>query len=345
MEQNKKETKDENLTTFRHKVWVTIGIVAFTTILLFILKATFSVLLLVFAGTLIAVFFRGISSFIQQKTSWNEGLCVAISVFGTLLIVVGMFLLIGAKVQSQATELVDTLPNTIENVKDRLNDSSIGHRIVDRVTSKESMDKAQSFLGKFFKSTFGILGDIYVVLFIGIFFTVSPDTYINGLIQLVPKKGQDKARQINDKLDKQLFNWLKGKLFAMFVVFVLTAIGLAIIGMPLWLVLALFAGLISFVPNFGPLISLIPAVLIALMQSPATAAMVTGLYILVQFLESNFITPLVQKKLINTPLALIIISQLIMGVLTGGWGLVLATPLVVVVMILVKELYLKERST
>lgn len=345
MEQNKQQKNDDNLTTFRRKIWITTGIVAFTTVLLLIFRATFSVFLLVFAGTLIAVFFRGISRFIQKKTSWNKNLCVAISILGTLLIVAGMLLLIGAKVQAQATELMDTLPKTIENVRDRLNNSSIGQKFIERVTSQESMDKAQSFLGRFFKSTFGILGDVYVILFIGIFFTISPGTYVNGLIQLIPKKGQDKARQISDKMNSQLFNWLKGKLFAMFVVFVLTAIGLAIIGMPLWLVLALFAGLISFVPNFGPLISLIPAVLVALMQSPLTAALVTGLYILVQFLESNFITPLVQKKLINTPLALIIISQLIMGVLTGGWGLVLATPLVVLVIVLVQELYLKKNST
>jgi len=130
----------------------------------------------------------------------------------------------------------------------------------------------------------------------------------------------------------------------MFVVFVLTAIGLAIIGMPFWLVLALLAGLISFIPNFGPLIALIPAVLVALMQSPETALLVVGLYILIQFIESNFITTLVQQKLLNMPPAIIIIAQLLMGALTGGWGLVLATPLTVIVIILVQELYLKNRS-
>jgi len=130
----------------------------------------------------------------------------------------------------------------------------------------------------------------------------------------------------------------------MFVVFVLTAIGLAIIGMPFWIVLALLAGLISFIPNFGPLIALIPAVLVALMQSPETALLVVGLYILIQFIESNFITTLVQQKLLNMPPALIIIAQLLMGALTGGWGLVLATPLTVIVIILVQELNLKNRS-
>lgn len=343
-ENNKPQINSENNPSFQKKVWITTGILAFTIIVLLVFKATFSVFLLVFAGALIAIFFRGLSSIIQRKTKWKEGICLAISIIGTLLIVAGLFWLIGAKVQTQMDELTETLPQTIENAKEKLNSTSIGEKIVQRVSSKSSMDKVQAFAGQFFQSTFGVLGDIYVVLFIGIFFTLSPKTYTKGMVQLIPVKGQKKANQVLDKLNEQLFNWLKGKLFSMFVVFVLTAIGLAILGMPLWLVLALLAGLISFIPNFGPLLALIPALLVALMQSPQTAAMVVGLYILVQFVESNFITPLVQKKLINMPPALIIIAQLLMGSLTGAWGLVLATPLTVIIIVLVQELYLKKRS-
>jgi len=341
---NEPQINSENNLSFQKKVWIATGILALAIIVLLLLKATFNVFLLVLAGTLIAIFFRGLSNLIQRKTKWKEGICAAISIVGTLLIVAGLFWLIGAKVQEQITELMETLPKTIDNAKANLNESSIGEKIVDKLSSKNSMDKAQVFAGQFFQSTFGVFGDIYVILFIGIFFTISPKTYTEGMVQLIPPNGQEKADQVLDKLGEQLLNWLKGKLFSMFVVFVLTAIGLAIIGIPLWLVLALLAGLISFIPNFGPLIALIPALLVALMQSPQTAALVAGLYILIQFIESNFITTLVQKKLLNMPPALIIIAQLLMGALTGAWGLVLATPLTVIVIVLVQELYLKNRS-
>jgi predicted PurR-regulated permease PerM len=125
---------------------------------------------------------------------------------------------------------------------------------------------------------------------------------------------------------------------------VLTAVGLLISGMPMWLALALIAGLLNFIPNFGPLIALIPAVLVALMQGPTTAAIVAGLYIAIQVTESNFITPMVQKKLINIPPALIIMAQLLIAPLTGGWGLVLATPLMVILIVLVQELYIKKQE-
>ncbi len=334
----------EKTTSFPNKIWITCGIVAFTIILLLVFKATFSVFLLVFAGALLAICFRALSNLIQSKTKWKESICVTISILVTFLIIIGLFWLIGAKVQTQFAELIETLPKTIDNVKTKLNDSSIGEKVLDKLTSKDSMEKAQVFAGQFFQSTYGVFGDIYVILFIGIFFTISPQTYTNGLVQLVPVKGQKKANELIDILGKQLRNWLKGKLFSMFVVFVLTAIGLAIIGLPLWLVLALLAGIISFIPNFGPLLALIPAVMVALMQSPLTAALVVGLYILIQFIESNFITPIVQQKLLNLPPALIIIAQLIIGTLTGGWGLVLATPITVIVIVLVQELYLKNRT-
>lgn len=302
--------------SYQKKVWIKGGIYALIVVLLLLLKATFSVFLLILAGSLIAVFFRGLSGLICSKTKWKEGVYLAISVIGTLLLVIGLFWLIGAKVQNQITELSDTLPSTVENAKAQLSQNPLGQKIAEKVSSAQSMKKAQGLTGTFFKSTFGVLGDIYVVVFLGIFFTVSPDLYKKGMIILVPKKGQQKAEDVLNKLGDNLKKWLRGKLFSMFVVFILTAI----MGMPLWLTLALIAGLLSFIPNFGPILALIPAVLVAFMQSPVTAAVAAGMYIVIQVIESNFITPFVQQKLINTPPALIIIAQMIMGALTGGVG-------------------------
>jgi predicted PurR-regulated permease PerM len=114
--------------------------------------------------------------------------------------------------------------------------------------------------------------------------------------------------------------------------------------MPLWLVLALLAGILCFIPNFGPLIAIIPAVLLGLLQSTQMALLVAGLYILIQFVESNFITTTIQKKLTNMPPALILIAQLFLSGLTGVWGLVLAIPVTLIIMVVVEELYIKNRN-
>jgi predicted PurR-regulated permease PerM len=339
------EEKDQNKDAgFVKKVWITGSVFAFIIILFLLIKETFSVFLLILAGALIALFLRGFSALIQRKTTWKLGWCMALSVTTTLLLLAGVIWLAGAKISAQATELSDTLPKTIDQAKAQLNTSPLGKKLVDKLSSPQSVQKAKGVVSTFFKTTFGVFGDLYVVLFLGIFFTIAPKLYTNGIVHLVPKRGQAKATEVLQKIGSNLQKWLKGKIFAMFVVFVLTAIGLVIIGMPMWLVLALIAGLLNFIPNFGPLIAMIPAVLVGLMQGPVTAAIVAGLYILIQVVESNFITPTVQKKLINIPPALIIMAQLFIAPLTGGWGLVLATPLMVILIVLVQELYLKENN-
>lgn len=329
--------------SFPQKVWITGGIFALIVIILLLIKATFSVLLLVLAGALIAIFFNGLGGLICRKTKWKQGLCLAIAIAGSILIVAALSWLIGSKVQSQATQLSETIPATIDNAKARLNESPLGKNIVEKISSPQSVEKAKAVISTFFKSTFGVLGDVYVVLFIGIFFTASPDVYKKGVVALIPQSGKQKGKDVLDKLGENLKKWLKGKFFAMLVVFILTAVGLAVLGIPLWLVLAITAGLLNFIPNFGPLIAMVPAVLVALMVNPTTAAIVAGMYILIQVIESNFITPMVQQKLVSIPPALIIIAQLLISPLTGGWGLVLATPLMVIIMIMLQELYIKKQ--
>ncbi len=327
---------------YTKKVWIAGGIIAFITIILLLISAVFSVLLLVLAGALIAIYFRGLSALICRKTKWKNAVCLTISIAGTLLFIASLFWLIGAKTSEQISELSDTLPAAVEKAKADLNQTKIGKKIIATASSHQSAERLKKTASRFFQSTFGMLGDIYVVLFIGIFFTASPKTYTKGIVQLVPDKGKARAQDVLNNIGDNLKKWLKGKIFAMFVVFILTAISLAVLGMPMWLALALIAGILNFIPNFGPLIAMIPAVLVALTQNATEALIIAGLYTLIQIIESNFITPMVQQKLIKIPPALIIIAQLLIAPFSGGWGLVLATPLMVIIIVLIKQLYLKQ---
>ncbi len=153
---------DSNELSYAKKVWIKGGIYALIVVLLLLFKATFSVLMLILAGALIAIFFRGLSGLICAKTNWKDGICLAISVIGTLLLVAGLFWLIGAKVQSQVAELSDKLPGMVENAKAQLSQNPIGKKIVEKASSPGSIKKAQGLAGTFFKSTFGVFGDIYM---------------------------------------------------------------------------------------------------------------------------------------------------------------------------------------
>src|SRR5690606_3401546 len=197
-----------------------------------------------------------------------------------------------SKVAAQSSQLADSMPQMVEKAKMEMSQSAAGRKLVEKLSAPKAQQKARSLAKVFFKSGFGVLGDLYIVLFLSLFFTASPGVYQEGMVKLVPPAGKQKAKKIFEKMSETLKKWLKGKLFAMFVVFILTGIGLSVIGLPLWLTLAIIAGLLNFIPNFGPLIALIPAVLVALSQGPLTAGIVAGLYILIQITESNFITPM-----------------------------------------------------
>lgn len=338
------ESESSEMKSFTRKIWVGTSIVALFVIVIWILKATFSVLLLVLAGALIALYFHGLSTLLQKKLHMPQTASKLVSTLGSLTLLILFFWFAGDRIQQQAKELSQTLPSAFSELKSKVNDSSVGSTIIDRISSALSGGKVSSAVGSFFSTTFGVFGDLYVILFLGIFFFSSPGVYIKGFLKIIPKPATSKADYVAKKVGYTLTKWLKGKILSMLVVFVLTAIGLALMGIPLWLVLALIAGLLSFVPNFGPLIALVPAVLIGFMQSATTGFLVLGLYMLVQVLESNFITPQIQKKLINIPPALIILAQLFMGVLSGGWGLVLATPIVAILITLLQELYIKPQE-
>jgi predicted PurR-regulated permease PerM len=255
-----------------------------------------------------------------------------------------LFWFMGARIQEQITELAKTLPATINNAKRQLSTTSLGQKLLEKTSSADVYNKGYAFVSKFFSSTFGVFTDIYIVLFLGLFFTAAPKTYIDGFLQLIPKGAKRGTKDTIDKIRFTLTKWLKGQVFSMFIVAILKGIALTMMGIPMAAALALIAGILNFIPNFGPLISMFPAILIALTMGINKAILVIVVYLIIQIFDGNVITPSIQRKLINMPAALIIIAQLFMGLLSGVWGLILATPLVAILIVVVQETYVKKMN-
>jgi predicted PurR-regulated permease PerM len=136
--------------------------------------------------------------------------------------------------------------------------------------------------------------------------------------------------------------WLIGRLMDMTLVGVLSGVGLWLLGIPLALSLGILAGLLNFIPNIGPLLAAVPAVLLALTEGAPQALYVIILYMGIQSLESYLVVPLIQKKLISMPPVLIFIAQLSMALMFGVLGLLLATPMAAVLLVLVKMIYIED---
>lgn len=336
--------KSKKYYSFNQKVWRVGLVLVLLLSLLFLFKETVHIFVLILVGSLIACYFRGISNFIQKKTKWSAKLSLATSILGTLVITGGVFYLMGATIVSQTTELQEAFPELIEKAEDFIAETEVGKELSAQVDNIKDSDELGEFLSDFFKTSFGGIGDIYVILLVGLYFMADPKIYKNGILQLVPPQRRKQANKLLEEIATDLTKWLFGKFFSMALVFVLTAIALAIVGIPMWLALAFIAGLFVFIPNFGPIIAAIPALLVALSQSTGMFITVGIIYLVIQISEGSFITPKVQQRLIAIPPALIILGQIFGGTLIGVWGVVFATPIVLILLILVKELYVRPMN-
>lgn len=346
MENNKRsETHEEK--SFSNKVLITVGIIIPIILLLLLFGAAFKVLLLILAGVLFASFFRGLAGLIHKYTKIPLGWATLASVLLVIGLIVLTSWLIAPQISTQFTQLSETLPEAIDNTRQKLENDPIGGKIVNQIPEnpqkwiQERSGLLKKSLGVF-SATFGVLADLYIILFIGLFMLAEPKPYANGIIKLVPISRRGRAKEVMGKLGTTLKRWMAGKLLSMLVVAVLSSVGLWILGVPLALTLGIIAGVLSFIPNFGPLIALVPALLIGFMESPNTALYVAILYVGVQAVESNIITPLVQKQMVYLPPAVILISQVLLGILVGGLGLILATPIMAIAMVLINMLYVED---
>jgi predicted PurR-regulated permease PerM len=189
--------------------------------------------------------------------------------------------------------------------------------------------------------TLSALTSLLLVGFFGLFLSAAPQLYRAGFLHLLPKPSRPRAETVLDKVGGTLWWWLLARFGSMTVVGVLTWIGLLALNVPLAFTLALVAALLTIIPNIGPVLSAIPALLLALLQSPAAALWVGGLYLAIQTVESYLITPIFQQRVVSLPPALVIGAQVLMGVLFGLPGLIVATPLTATLFVLVRELYVK----
>ena len=332
---------------FVRRVLVVVGIVvAAVVVLLFLRKAAF-VLLLFFTATVFALFLTGLARLIRDHTPLSRPWALGLA--GLLLVgfFVGAGFLIGPSVSQQFNQLTQTIPNSIGEVRSRLEQYGWGQWVVSHAPSAQQVASSSSsdVLGQItgiFSTALSVLANLFVIVFAGIYLAIAPKLYVNGALHLVPKSRRDRVREVLEAMGHAVRRWVTGRLLSQLVVGVLTTVGLWIIGMPLALALGLVAALLTFIPNLGPVLAIIPAVLVALTEGGNMVAYVVALYLGVQFVESYLITPLIQQHAVSIPPALLITVQILLGLWAGVLGLLMATPLTVVVLVAIQMLYIED---
>jgi predicted PurR-regulated permease PerM len=180
-------------------------------------------------------------------------------------------------------------------------------------------------------------------LFLGLTFAAQPSVYRNGLLYMAPARHRWRAAVIVDHIGQTLERWLIAQITTMFAVFVITWIGLTVIGVPGSFILAIQAGLLTFIPTVGALIGGSIVVLASLASGWVAALSAFVLFLGVHALESYILTPILQRQALEIPPATLFAFQILLGVVFGIWGLALALPLVAIAKVMIDHFKAGEK--
>jgi predicted PurR-regulated permease PerM len=306
---------------------------------------------LVFGGIIFAVVISALGHFLSDKTSLSYNLSVALVLILLVVLIGGTVWALAPVVNQQANELADSLPKAFDQLKRNLSQTKWGQKLLDgipenpsKLLSSDSMSKGVlSQMTGIVSSSLGGLVNILIVVITGIYLASSPGSYRKGFVKLFNPTYRNRLLDVMDQCYTTLKNWFISRSITMTVVGVVTGVGLAILGVPFAIVLGIIAGILNFIPNLGPYIALAPAMLVALPGGTSQVLYVFILYMGVQSLEGYVLTPLLDKKFVSLPPALLLFGQVLLGVLVGLAGVLFASPLIAVLLVIVQELYIKDR--
>lgn len=299
--------------------------------------------LLIFGAVVVAVILRALADPIVRWVKVPDPLAVFLSMMIVVAVLAGVLALFGAQIANQANTLAAIVPQGWAQVQAWIAAQPYAAQVLDQLQNLgsragEALQVAQKFALGFASG----VTTMVLVIVAGVFLAIEPAKSREGLLSVLPLSQRPRMREVLNACGMALKGWLKAQLFSMVLVGTLTGVGLALIGVPSALGLGLLTGLAQFVPIVGPIVSTIPSVLVAATQGWQTALLAVLVHLIISQLESNFITPMVQKNVANLPVVLGIFAVVGIGTLFGPLGVLFATPLALVLHTLFTMLYRQD---
>ena len=339
-------TRPGNLSPQAQRLWKIAGITVLVVLGLFVLDTATQVVLVVFGGLILAAYLTGIAAILSERTPLGPRVSIAL-VLVVHTVLAGLFVLwavtSGApEVQHQA----ERLPVAVDELRARLESTGWGSAFLDAIPGAvEELPTGVEWVSPVtgaMSTMVWVMASAAVLIFVGIYVAIDPGSYRRGFLALVPPPRRDAIAGVLDEVTHTLRMWVLGRIVAATAIGVGVWIGLSILEIPLALLLGLLSGALTFIPNIGPILSVVPPALLALVDEPVKVLWVIGLYIGLQIIESYFITPVVEKRAVKVPPALLLAAQILFGVLTGLIGVAFAAPVVAVAMVVVRRLYVER---
>ena len=321
-------------------------------IALYILWQIRSIILLAFAAVALATAINFLVKMLMKSGIKKRGASIFVALFLLLLIFAVFLLSVFPPFIDQLQQSLYLLPSAIDKIETwlRLLQERVPEQLVGEIQQLENLTSnipsiASEIVGNFYSIFSGSLEailNLLLVTVVTIMLLVSPRPYMRLFLAFFPAFYRRRAAKILKKSETALVGWTQGILFNMLVITILSWLGLSILGVQLPLANAFLAGLLTFIPNLGPIISCIPPIILALIDAPWKALAVLILYILIQQAESNVLTPLVMKQQVSLLPAITLLSQATFAIFFGFIGLFLALPLTVVAQVWLEEVLIKD---
>ena len=300
----------------------------------------YSALFLGLLAVLIAIILHTPAKYFSRWLPFR--LSFALTVIASLAAIAWLFVEMIPQIVRQIPLLARQIPQAVAVVTTWIREQTGGTG--DDQIVRQINQQLGEFVGRFVPFAFNMIGVVagsVAIFTLAVFLASQPDVYRDLLLRLVPPAGRERAREIYDESGTTLRNWVLGKAFSMAVVGLFVWLGLMFFDVPGALVLGVVAALLEFIPTFGPTIAAAPGVVSAFLISPQTALYVAIYYAVLQQVQNAVTMPLVERRAVDIPPAALLLWQLMLAVGFGLVGLFVATPLMAVITVAVRVLYVE----
>ena len=305
------------------------------------------VLLLVFAAVLIAVGLDGLAQGVAVRLPVSRGWALVAVTIGIAAIIVGALALTAARLVQQFRELRETMVDFVEGVHAWLTEHGAIAMIEDMNDEDGGVaDAAGEMAGHvltYGMTAVGAVASLIILIVLTLFLAARPGLYRGGAVRLVPPQSREMVQDTLSALAHALRWWFLGQIASMALLGVTVGLGLFVLGVELWFAPGVLTALLTFIPFLGPLIATVPIVAVGFTEGTTTGLIVLIGYVVIQNIEGNVLVPMIQHKAVDLAPALLISLQVLLSLIFGIAGLILAAPLTIVAMIAVQKLWVEHK--
>ena len=301
----------------------------------------FDVILVVIGAIIIATLLRLLA---EPLTSWGKlPQWSALTISGAIIVGAagGAGYLFGTQIDAEMSDVLQRAATATTTLTARLQGSEVGKILLSHIQGGGGFS-IPNLLTRLFSVSVTFIGALAVTVVAGFYLAAQPALYRSGLAKLFPEGWRSHVNQAIDDIGRGLRLWLIGELVQMIVIGVLSTAAVLLIGLPSPLALGVIAGFAEFIPYLGPIIAAVPAVLVAVTKGNSAALWTIIAYLAIHQIEGNLVAPLIQRRMVYIPPAVMLLGIVIILFLFGGVSLIFAGPITVMTFIAIKKLYVRD---